>query len=218
MTGQALRRVDHLLDELIELVETARGVPMSGSCVVPREQVLDLLDELRDVVPPEVAEAHRVLSRRDALLAEAEEISRDARTRADTEAGSIVDEARRAAHELVSEAEVRAHETVEAGKAEHAELVSASRVYQSAGEASEQVRADADEYGADVRADADAYQAGIRNAAEQYAAGMRTDAESFADRTLADLISVLRQATVTAEQGRQALAERRDGEPVIDHE
>ena len=49
MTDEALRRTDELLSELIEIVETARALPMSTSCVLPRERVLDLLDELREV-------------------------------------------------------------------------------------------------------------------------------------------------------------------------
>ena len=65
MTDQALRRVDELLTELVELVETARTVPMSSSCVVPREHVLDLLDDLREVLPPEMVEARALLAQRD---------------------------------------------------------------------------------------------------------------------------------------------------------
>ena len=58
---RSLRRVDELLTELVELVETARTLPMSSSCVVPRERLLDLLDELREVVPSAVENARHVL-------------------------------------------------------------------------------------------------------------------------------------------------------------
>ncbi|HYU04210.1 MAG TPA: hypothetical protein VEL02_10255 [Jatrophihabitantaceae bacterium] len=191
MTTQPLRRADELLSELAELVETARAVPMSGSCVVPREHVLDLLDELRDVMPPEMEEARRTLSQRDALLAEAAEVRRQAHEHAGAEAAAIVAEARARADQLLSDAEVRAYETVEAGKAEHAELVSASRVHRSATEDAARLRAEA----------------------EEYAAAMRADADAFADQTLADLIAVLRRATDTAEQGRHQLATRREDRP-----
>jgi hypothetical protein len=66
-----------------------------------------------------------------------------------------------------------------------------------------------------VQAAADTYQAERRANVDQYAAALRSDAESFADRTLADLVAVLQQAVETAQEGRQALAER--GEPGTPH-
>jgi len=170
VTGRSLRRVDELLVELVETVETARAVPMSGSCVVPREHTLDLLDALHESFPAELTEARQVLTQRDALLADANQ----------------------AAAQLVADAEVRAHEIMQAGRAEHAELVSASRVHQTAAEQATQARAEAD----------------------QHAAELRADATSFADQTLADLMDVLQQAIATTQQGRQALAQRQEG----DHE
>jgi cell division septum initiation protein DivIVA len=123
-TQRSVRGARELLDELVELVETARAVPLSGSCVVPRERALDLLDAVHDAIPAELTEARAVLARREALLAEAE----------------------RQAAGLVAEAEVRAHETVEAGQAEHAGLVSASRVHQTAAEHAAALRADAESF------------------------------------------------------------------------
>src|SRR5258707_477131 len=51
-------RVFEALDELVTIVEEARGVPMTGSCVVPRGDVLELLDDVRDALPGEVDDAH----------------------------------------------------------------------------------------------------------------------------------------------------------------
>jgi hypothetical protein len=178
VTQPSWRRVDELVIELVELIETARTVPMSGSCVVPRERTLDVLDDLRESVPAEITEARQVLSQRDALLAEAREH----------------------AAQLVHDAEVRAYEIVEAGKAEHADLVSASRVHQTAAEQAAQAREAAQAFALEQRAQAD-----------QYAASLRQDADAFADRTLADLVDVLRQAMATAEQGRDALSHRDGG-------
>jgi F0F1-type ATP synthase membrane subunit b/b' len=144
---RSARRVDELLSELVELVETARALPMSGSCVVPRERTLDLLDDLRETIPSELGQARDLLARRDAVLAEAREY------------GS----------QLVHEAEVRAHEIVEAGKAEHAELVSASRVHLAATEHAGQVREQLAEEVAEHRASAERYSAAIRADAESFA-------------------------------------------------
>ena len=44
-------RVFEALDELSAIVEEARGVPMTAGCVVPRGDVLELLDHIKDAVP-----------------------------------------------------------------------------------------------------------------------------------------------------------------------
>lgn len=147
MTDRARRRVDELLAELIELVETARAVPMSGSCVVPRERTLDLLDDLHGSLPAELVEARQALAQRESLLAEAREHGA----------------------QLVAEAEVRAHEIVEAGRAEHAELVSASGVHQAATDQAAQLRAAAEQDTADQRAQIEQYAAGLRADATSFA-------------------------------------------------
>ncbi len=82
MADEALRRADQLLTELIEIVETARTRPMSSSIVLPRERVLDLLDELRETMPPEMDEARRVIANRDALLHDAYETAGQLREQA----------------------------------------------------------------------------------------------------------------------------------------
>jgi cell division septum initiation protein DivIVA len=118
MNDQALRRTDELLTELTEIVETARALPMSTSCVLPRERVLDLLDELREVMPPEMDDARRLISARDSVL-------QDAAGRAE---------------QIVLEARAQAHELVTAGRAERAELVSSSVVHQAASAAASALR------------------------------------------------------------------------------
>jgi len=65
-------RVFETLDALVTVVEEARGLPMTANCVVPRGDLLDLLDELRDAVPGELDDAQDVLDHRDELMASAE--------------------------------------------------------------------------------------------------------------------------------------------------
>ncbi|MEO9240058.1 MAG: hypothetical protein ABI418_18430, partial [Jatrophihabitantaceae bacterium] len=64
MTEHALAQVDEVLTELVEMVETARTLPMSSSCVIGREKALDLLDALREVLPAELIEARRLVAQR----------------------------------------------------------------------------------------------------------------------------------------------------------
>jgi cell division septum initiation protein DivIVA len=58
------------LDELTALIDNARAMPMSASCVVNRGEVLALLDELRQLLPTEFDEARRVLDDKGAVIAE----------------------------------------------------------------------------------------------------------------------------------------------------
>ena len=59
------------LDELIGLVESARSVPMSASCVVNRSEALAMLDEIRRLLPVDLQRADSLLSDADGVLAEA---------------------------------------------------------------------------------------------------------------------------------------------------
>ena len=68
-------RVFEALDELGAIVEEARGVPMTAGCVVPRGDVLELIDDIKDAIPGELDDAQDVLDARDGLLREAKEHS-----------------------------------------------------------------------------------------------------------------------------------------------
>ena len=122
MTDEALRRSDELLSELIEIVETARALPMSASCVLPRERVLDLLDELREVLPPEMDEARTVIATRDRRAARTPTRARPRRARARGRRGRHRPRRRRAPRRAArrTRPSERAHDAVDAGKAEHA--------------------------------------------------------------------------------------------------
>jgi cell division septum initiation protein DivIVA len=209
MTDQALRRTDELLTELVEIVETARTVPMSSSIVLPRERVLDLLDELRETMPPEMQEARRTVVNRDALLHDAFEEAKRVRETAAAEAEALLTDARERTDVTLHEADVHAHEIIEAGRAEHAHLVSATGVHQSATKAAEELRAEAQRLRDAALADAEEQARRLRRDAEAYAAKLTTDAEDYTDRTLAELAETLQRSAATAEQGRAALARRR---------
>jgi hypothetical protein len=219
MTDEALRRVDELLTELVEQVETARTVPMSASIVLPRERVLDLLDELREVLPSEMVEAREIVAVRETLITDAQSDAAMARESAGAAADVLLADGRARADDLIRNGEVRAYEIVEAGKAEHAHLVSATGVHQSATAQAAEMRTGAEEYLRDLRdkadryhdetiAEAQRYGMDIRNQADGYAAKLTADSDAYADRTLAELAETLRRAAHVAEQGRVTLAQR----------
>ncbi len=104
------------LDEVSALVENARAMPMSASCVVNRAQVLDLLDEVRALLPDSLALADDVLADRDDIVIAARANAVEILARADLEARELVSE-----HEVyraaVAEADaVRADADAEAAR------------------------------------------------------------------------------------------------------
>lgn len=55
----------------ISLVEDARGVPLSASCVVHRGELLELLDGARNAFPQDFALAQQIIETREQILEEA---------------------------------------------------------------------------------------------------------------------------------------------------
>ena len=62
--------VDQKLEELSTLVEEAKAVPLSASCMVNRAVVLDLIDDIRDALPSSLSDADQLLAEREAVVAE----------------------------------------------------------------------------------------------------------------------------------------------------
>ena len=58
------------LASAITLVEEARGVPLSASCVVHRGEMLELLDEAKSALPVDFESAQKVIASRDAIIEE----------------------------------------------------------------------------------------------------------------------------------------------------
>lgn len=115
-------RVFEALDELVTVCEEARGLPMTTSCVVPRGDMLELLDDVREAIPGELDDAQDVLDHRDKLVADATEEAEKARTGARAEADRLLAEAREQAQQMMAEAEHEAERTVGRGRREYAEL------------------------------------------------------------------------------------------------
>jgi cell division septum initiation protein DivIVA len=91
------------LDELTSLIETARAMPMSASCIVNRTEILERLDELRKMLPGELTTAQQILDDRGAVIAEGR-----------VEAERILEEARAERTRMVAKTEIMREATREA--------------------------------------------------------------------------------------------------------
>lgn len=106
-----------LIDRLEELFNEARAVPFTHNVVVDEDRMLEVIDQMRIVIPDEVKKAQQVLSERDRFLARAqEEADRTialARDKADQITGkdNIVIEAQRRAEQILAQARADADAT-----------------------------------------------------------------------------------------------------------
>jgi len=56
------------LTSAITMLEEARGVPLSASCVVHRGEMLEILDDARAALPADLEEAEAIIASRDSII------------------------------------------------------------------------------------------------------------------------------------------------------
>lgn len=59
------------LNAAVTLIEEARGVPLSASCVVHRGEILEILDGARVALPSDLEQAMQIILSRDIIVEEA---------------------------------------------------------------------------------------------------------------------------------------------------
>ena len=109
-----------LIDMLYETVDEAKSVPLnSDKCVISRNEVLDMLGELRSQLPLELKKAQDLIRARDEYVAGAKREAERIRKEAEAEAKTIVaesriaQEARERGHEILRRAEDQAKNVVQ---------------------------------------------------------------------------------------------------------
>ena len=58
------------LNTAIAIVEEARGVPLSASCVVHRGEMLEILEGAREFLPADLSGAEDIIAKRDQIIEE----------------------------------------------------------------------------------------------------------------------------------------------------
>ena len=87
---------EEIISTLYEMVQDARGVPLSADkCIVERDRVLDLLDEISNQLPGELKQARTIVESRGEVI-----------NNAKREAENILKQAQAQARQMVSENEI----------------------------------------------------------------------------------------------------------------
>ncbi len=96
--------IEEIISTLYEMVQDARSVPLSSDkCIIERDRVLDLLDEISNQLPGELKQARTIVESRGEVI-----------NNAKREAENILKQAQAQARQLVTEDEIYRHAQEEA--------------------------------------------------------------------------------------------------------
>ena len=84
-----------LIDKLDDLVHNAKAVPLTDQVRIDREEIYDILDQMRATIPEEIKQARWIVKERQEMLGEAKR-----------EAERIIQEAREIAQREASQQEI----------------------------------------------------------------------------------------------------------------
>jgi cell division septum initiation protein DivIVA len=215
---EVVYRLYETVDELTTVIENARSVPMSGSCMVPRDHLLDLLDDLRESLPEDVQAAGAIVEQRTEILqqaqAEAERLT--GRTRTETEQllaaahrqrDELLGTARRQRDDLLSRAQDQAEQLLADAEAEADRLIAEGRAHREA------MIAEAVAEHERLITETEVYQGAVSRADELGAqtatdvARMRAEVDQYVDSRLADFGTTLERMLHSVETARTNLRE-----------
>lgn len=100
--------MDEILDEIENLVVEARRVPFTNKCVIEDDDLVRLIDDLRNALPQEIQDASRLMQDRQTILNDAKHEANKIIDQAKAYAKKLTDE-----HEIVRQAQVQANEVME---------------------------------------------------------------------------------------------------------
>ena len=114
-----------LIEMLYTLVTEAWGVPLGNDkCIVERERVLSILDDIKAQLPTELAEAKRLVSARDEFIGNARREAETIRHTAEDQAQALVEH-----EEIVRTAKTRSTQLITTAENKSRELRRAANEY-----------------------------------------------------------------------------------------
>jgi hypothetical protein len=115
---RARRSIEDNLQEAIELVRSAKSMPLSSSALVSREDLLAVLEEAQRNIPEEIREARWALREREALMLEEQRKIDVLMERAQARADALVEQT-----EIVRQASITAQQIVADAQAASRKMV-----------------------------------------------------------------------------------------------
>ena len=104
------KHIEDIITALYDLIQDARGLPLGADkCIVARDKVLDMLDEISAQLPAELKQSRTIVESRDELIGQAKREAEAIVRKAQEEASRLVsqqaiyEEAKRKCAEMVAQ-------------------------------------------------------------------------------------------------------------------
>ncbi len=138
-----VNRLEQSIDNICEYLEGCKPIKLQpGKVAVNKEELYEMLDELKQRTPDEIRRYQKIIANRDSIIASAEEKAEQIIEEAKAKARQLVSE-----HEIMQQAYARANEMVASASGEAEEMLS------SANNDATQIRTGALSYANDIMTD-----------------------------------------------------------------
>jgi cell division septum initiation protein DivIVA len=132
--------VNSIVDELYELLQNARSVPLSSDkCIVERDKALDILDDIISSLPNELENAKKICESRNELISQARREAETLVGNARREADELQARSRADAESRLSSSRSEAENIIASARTKAQELVTKEAIYKEAQEQSRQM-------------------------------------------------------------------------------
>ena len=136
----ASTRIEEIIESIYDYVENCKPTAFSQSkIVVQKDELLDLVDELKRRTPDEIRRYQKIIANREAIIKQAEE-----------EAEGILEDARKHAQELVDETEIMQQAYRQANDLIQNATAESSRIRNEANDYATQIRSGVLNYSSDI--------------------------------------------------------------------
>ena len=117
--------VMEMLDLLYGMVTEAWGVPLGNDkCIIEREKAIEIINDIKAVLPSSIAEAQRLVQARDEFIGNAKREAEALRKSAEEQARTMIEE-----QEIIRVARSRSAELISSAETKSAELKRAAGSY-----------------------------------------------------------------------------------------
>ncbi len=113
-----------LLDKMEELIDKAPEIPLTGRVLLDSDDVLDLVDKIRNSLPDEVRKAEMVSTEKDRVISEGQQKAERMISQAEEYANKLIQD-----HEITRQAQQEADRILDESRAKAEEMEEGARSY-----------------------------------------------------------------------------------------